>query len=104
MRVPSDDQHGCVSFSVVSLVSGIVRPPAMGRMRIRIRKELPAAYATCRPSGEIAGCTSHHVVRLDIAVDDAVGVGVGERVDYFHEEAHRVAHLQLTLPREALPQ
>ncbi len=42
-----------------------------------------------------------HVVGLHVAVHDAVGVCVGERVAHVAQDAHRVAHGQLTLVDDA---
>ena len=45
-----------------------------------------------------------HVVRLDVAMRDAVRVGVGERVHDLHEDLHRVVDRQLAVPVEPVAQ
>ena len=45
-----------------------------------------------------------HVVRLDVAVDDAVPVGVGERVDHLAQDPHGLGDRQLALARELDPE
>ena len=45
-----------------------------------------------------------HVVRLDVAMRDAVRVGVGERVHDLHEDLHRVVDRQLAVPGEPVAQ
>ena len=42
-----------------------------------------------------------HVVRLDVAVYDALAMSVGERVGDFGEELHRFVNRQLPLARES---
>src|ERR1700752_3262774 len=58
--VPSGDHRGCVSSATESSERGIGRPPVLptGRMKIRIRVPLPAAYAISLPSGDSAGWIS----------------------------------------------
>jgi hypothetical protein len=47
------------------------------------------------------GLVGHdHVLRLDVAVDHAAGVGMGERVGERHADAQHVAVAQLTLALE----
>ena len=41
---------------------------------------------------------------LDVAVDDAVFVGVLQRVRHLRGDSHRVVHRQLMLPRQPIPQ
>ena len=45
-----------------------------------------------------------NVVRLDIAVHDAMLMRMGERVDHLAENPHRVVYRQLAVPGEPLPQ
>ena len=44
------------------------------------------------------------VVRLDVAVDDPVPVGVGQGVDYLAQDPYGLGHRQLAFPRELHPE
>ena len=59
----------------MSVESAIVRPPRTGLRKIRIRAELPAAYATTRPLGESAGKIAETSGRRPKDVKDLITVG-----------------------------
>jgi hypothetical protein len=46
----------------------------------------------------------HHVVRLDVAVDDAVAVRLGQRIHHFPENADRFRDRQLAVLLQPFPQ
>ncbi len=44
------------------------------------------------------------VLRFDVAMDDALGVRVGERIGDLVDDAHRVRDGELPFPREPVPE
>jgi hypothetical protein len=45
-----------------------------------------------------------HVGRLDVAMDHALGVRVGQRIDYIAKYPHGIGHRQLALAGQSLAQ